>query len=132
MGDSASFTFKLPPVGGMYVGPSPLGAGVVEVVGGSGVALKFEYQTVDFGGAFGPGGAGEVRLGLPEVRSAKLEAGLFGGRFVVETTDPSVADGIPGGERGRLVLKVPRRERGAARRAESILAAGLRRAGDTA
>lgn len=126
-GHPVRFTFTLPYVDMRYVGPPSLGGGVAEV-SESGVVLRFEFQTDQLAGAFGAEGSrAEARLSLPEIRSAKLKAGWFGGRFVIEARSPSATEGIPGGEQGRVVLKVPRREREAARRAEALLAAGLRR-----
>lgn len=123
-GHSVKFPFKLPYVDMGVVGPPSMGAGIAEI-SEWGVVLRFVYQTEDLARAFRSGGALESRLGVGEIRSVQLKEGWFTDRLIVEATSSSATDGIPGSDRGRVVLKVPRSEREAARRAQSLLGASL-------
>lgn len=124
-GRSVRFSFNLPYID-RPVGPPSMGAGVAEI-DQSGVSLRFEFQTEDLDSAFGSGETKETRLGLSQIRSVKLKAGLLSNRLVIEAKNPSVTEEIPSSYQGRVILKVPRWEREAAKKAESLLAASLAR-----
>lgn len=125
-GRSVKLTFKLPYVDHRPVGPPSMGAGVDEI-SESGIVLRFGFQTEDLAGAFRSKGAKEARLELSEICSVKLKTGWFNTRLTIEATSRSATNRIPGMEQSRVVLKVPRWEREAARQAESLLAASLAR-----
>lgn len=90
--------------------------------------MVLEFEVVDWRVSPSPRTkAEEARLVAPEIRSAELKVGWFRTRLVIEATSLSVMSDIPGSKRGRVTLRIPRKEREAARKAEALLAAGLAR-----
>lgn len=120
---SVRVTFELP-VGPRYIGPPSTGAGVAEVKE-SGVRLKFAYQT-GFDSGSETGGPWDTGLDVYEIRSVRLKRGLLiGYRLVIEAEDPSVTQTIPASHQGTVILRIPRAQAEAAKRAESLLTRGL-------
>lgn len=98
--------------------------GIAEVTE-SGVYLEFEVED-GFIGAF-KSGAKEAKLSASQIRSAELRAGWFRTRLILEAKTLGAMGDIPGSKQGRVILKLPRREREAAGRAVSVLEASLAR-----
>lgn len=117
---SVRFSFSIPEAYGGFADTR----GIAEV-SETGTSLEFEVED----GLFGVfrSGAKEVKLSAAQLRSAEIKAGWFRTRLVLEATTLGATSDIPGSKQGRVTLRIPRKEREAARRAESLLAAGLAR-----
>lgn len=91
----------------------------------SGIFLEFEVEDGFFGVL--RSGVKEARLEVAQIRSAEVTEGWFRTQLVIEATTLSATGDIPGSKQGRVELAIPRKQRAAARQAESLLAAGLAR-----
>lgn len=119
-GQTVRFSFSIPEVYGGFAKTE----GIAQVRE-SGVYLEFEVED----GVLGVfrSGAKEAKLAAAQIRSAELRVGWFRTRLILETNTLGAVGNVPGAKQGRLVLRIPRREREAAGRAESLLGAGLAR-----
>jgi hypothetical protein len=86
-------------------------------VGRSGLIL--ELEAIHLGKP--KSGVREVRVPFGEIDSVDLKAGWLKTEMIIRTRGLNTLNGVPGSGQGRVTLRVPRREREAARRAFSTL-----------
>jgi hypothetical protein len=63
----------------------------------------------------------EVQIPLAEIESVSLKASWLKTEMVVKTRSLNTLNGVPGSGQGEVTLRVPRKEKEAARRAFSVL-----------
>jgi hypothetical protein len=86
-------------------------------VGRSGLTL--ELEAIHLGKP--KSGVREVRVPIRELDSVDLKAGWLKTEMIIRARGLNTLNGVPGSGQGRVTLRIPRRDREAARRASSTL-----------
>jgi hypothetical protein len=85
--------------------------------------LVLEYEAWQIG--LPRSGVKEVRIPITELESVSLKDGWLKTELLVKARSLSTLNGVPGSSRGQVPLRVPRKEREAARQAFAMLKLNL-------